>query len=102
MDNPEASGQDTEERHEPVTIIVNGRPKEVTEKELTFEEVVNLAFNDDPPHGPNVVITVTYSKGEGGKQGSLLPGHHVKVKAGMVFNVKATDKDPRRISTRVV
>jgi hypothetical protein len=92
MDNPDVTEQATEHRHELVTIIVNGRPKEVTEKQLTFEEVVNLAFNNDPPHGPNVVITVTYSKGEGGKQGSLLPGHHVEVKAGMVFNVKATDK----------
>jgi hypothetical protein len=92
MDNLEMSEQTAEHHHEPVTIIVNGRPKEVTQKELTFEEVVNLAFNNDPPHGPNVVITVTYSKGDGGKQGSLLPGHHVKVKAGMVFNVKATDK----------
>ena len=92
MDNPQATEQAAEHHHEPVTIIVNGRPKEVTEKELTFEEVVNLAYNNEPPTGPNVVITVTYSKGEGGKQGSLLPGHHVKVKAGMVFNVKATDK----------
>jgi len=92
MDNPEVAEQTAEHSHEPVTIIVNGRPKEVAEKELTFEEVVNLAYNNDPPQGPNVVITVTYSKGDGGKQGSLLPGHHVKVKAGMVFNVKATDK----------
>jgi len=92
MGNPEATKQAPEHHHEPVTIILNGRPMEVTEKELTFEEVVNLAYNNDPPHGPNVVITVTYSKGEEGKQGSLLPGHHVKVKAGMIFNVKATDK----------
>lgn len=92
MNNPESGDTVIEERHEPVTIIVNGRPKEVTEKELTFEEVVNLAYNNHPPTGPNVVITVTYSKGVGGARGSLLPGQIVKVKAEMVFNVKATDK----------
>lgn len=92
METPQAAEEATEHRHEPVTIIINGRPKEVTEKELTFKEVVDLAYNNDPPHGPNVVITVTYSKGIDGAQGSLLPGQSVKVRAGMVFNVKATDK----------
>jgi hypothetical protein len=76
-----------------VTIIVNGRPKEVTAKELTFEEIGNLAFDNNPPTGENVVITVTYSKGDASKhEGTLLPGESVKIKAGMVFNVTATDK----------
>ena len=81
-------------RHErEVTIIVNGRAKEVSGKELTFEEVVDLAFDGSPPSGDNVVITVTYSKGEDSKkEGSLLPGQSVKVKDGMIFNVTATDK----------
>jgi hypothetical protein len=74
------------------TIIVNGRKREVTAVELSYEDVVNLAYDNDPPKGPNVVITVTYSKGEDDKQGTLLPGQDVKVKNGMVFNVKATDR----------
>jgi hypothetical protein len=92
MKTPQATQEPTESHHEPVTIIINGRPKEVNERELTFKEVVDLAYNNDPPHGPNVVITVTYSKGVDGAQGSLVHGESVKVKAGMVFNVKATDK----------
>jgi hypothetical protein len=92
MADAEQTGELQEEHHKPVTIIINGRAKEVTEKELTFEEVVNLAFNNEPPTGPNVVITVTYSKGEHPKEGSLLPGQSVRVKADMVFNVTATDK----------
>jgi len=76
-----------------VTIIVNGREKQVEKGELSYEEVVNLAYDNKPPQGDNVVITVTYSKGEGGKQGTLLPGGEpVKVKKGMIFNVTATDK----------
>ncbi len=93
MDNPQAVDQATEERrHEPITIIVNGRSKEVTKRELSFEEVIDLAYNSNPPTGPNVVITVTYSKGVDGAHGSLLPGQTVEVKPGMVLNVKATDK----------
>lgn len=74
------------------TIIVNGREKIVTEKELSFAEVVALAF-DNPPQGPNIVITITYRRGEGNKpEGILVEGEIVKIKEGMIFNVTATDK----------
>lgn len=73
-------------------IIVNGREKVVTKKELSFAEVVALAF-DNPPQGENIVITITYRRGEGNKpEGSLVEGETVKIKDGMIFNVAATDK----------
>jgi hypothetical protein len=73
-------------------ITVNARPKVVTKKELTFAEVVALAF-DNPPQGPNIVITITYRRGEGHKpEGSLVEGETVRIKEGMIFNVAATDK----------
>jgi len=75
-----------------VTIIVNGRKKEVEKDKMSFEDIVNLAFDNNPPKGELIVITVTFSKGEGGKQGTLLPGQDVNVKDGMIFNVTATDK----------
>jgi hypothetical protein len=71
------------------TIIVNGREKKVGQDKLTFEQLVALAF-ENPPSGPNVVITVTYKSK--GKEGSLLPGQSVEIQNGMIFNVKATDK----------
>jgi hypothetical protein len=75
-----------------ITIIVNGRPKVVTTKELSFAEIVALAF-DNPPTGPNILFTVTYRRGEGNKpEGTLVEGETVKIKEGMVFNVTATDK----------
>jgi hypothetical protein len=74
------------------TIIVNGRQKEVTAKELTFAEIVALAF-DNPPTGENWVFTVTYRRGQGNKpEGTLVEGETVKTKEGMIFNVTATDK----------
>jgi hypothetical protein len=74
------------------TIIVNGRKKEVATKELSYADIVNLAYDNNPPTGPNIVITVTFKKGEGDKQGTLLPGDTIKIKNGMIFNVTATDK----------
>ena len=84
---------DQHHEHGQVNIIVNGRKKSVTERELTFEQIVLIAYNDHPPTGPNLVFTVTYRKGEDHKPaGSLLPGQSVKVKDGMIFDVTVTDK----------
>lgn len=75
-----------------VTIIVNSREKTVSEKELTYSEIVALAF-DNPPTGPLVYFTITYRRGHGNKpEGTLSEGESVKVKDGMIFDVTATDK----------
>jgi hypothetical protein len=75
-----------------ITIVVNGREKTVTGKELTFAQLVALAF-DTPPTGENIVFTITYRRGQGEKpEGSLVEGETVKIKKGMIFNVTATDK----------
>jgi len=75
-----------------VEIIVNGRQKEVKSEELSFEQIVALAF-PTPPTGSNIVYTITYRKGNGNKpEGTLTPGESVKIKDGMIFNVTATDK----------
>ena len=73
-------------------IIVNARPKEVTSRELSFTEIVSLAFSS-PPTGENILFTVTYEKGKGSKpEGTLVEGQSVHIKDGMIFNVTATDK----------
>lgn len=84
---PEGPGKNKEFK-----IIVNGREKVVTARELSFAEVVALAF-DTPPSGQNIVFTITYRRGEGNKpEGTLVEGETVKIKEGMIFNVTATDK----------
>jgi hypothetical protein len=75
-----------------VQLIVNGRKKTVTAFELSYEEVVALAF-ESPPAGENVLITVTYRHGpDPHHSGSLVAGESVEIKDHMVFNVRATDK----------
>ncbi len=84
------SNSTNETRHDREhTIIVNGRPKKWTEDDISFEQLVKLAFPDAQPN-PNTAYTVTYKKG--GDQGSLVAGGSVSVKPGMIFNVTATDK----------
>lgn len=75
-----------------ITIIVNGREKPWTKGEISYDQVVALAALPPPP-GPNPGYTVTYSNGHGNKpEGTLTPGHSVKVNDGMIFNVTATNQ----------
>lgn len=75
-----------------ITIIVNAREKEWDKKEISYEEVVVLAFGSYTDN-ETVAYTVVYSKGENPKhEGSLIKGETVKVKDGMIFNVTQTNK----------
>lgn len=90
MDN--IQNNDAHEKHKEYTIIVNTREKVWNEKEISYDQVVILAFgsySDDP----NIAYTVTFSKGEQPKhEGSLTKGDSVRVKDGMIFNVTQTNK----------
>jgi|GEM_PF-813365 hypothetical protein len=73
-------------------IIVNGRKKTVKKRELSFTEVVLLAF-ETPSENANTIYTVTYRNGvHSHPEGSLVFGEKVEVKDGMIFNVTPTDK----------
>src|SRR5687767_14905414 len=74
------------------TVIVNGEQKTVAAREITFEQLAELAFPNNPKGG-NWLYTVTYRRGEGNKpEGTLVQGETVKLKEGMIFNVTATDR----------
>jgi hypothetical protein len=73
-------------------IFVNAREKHVTAKQLSYTDVVRLAF-EDAVFNENTAYTVTYRSGRGHKlQGSMVEGDTVKVREGMKFNVTRTDK----------
>jgi hypothetical protein len=74
-----------------IEIIVNARPKLVSEPNVTFEQIVELAFPG--AHNPNVVFSVTYRKAASAPpEGELGAGGVIKVKKGTIFNVTSTDK----------
>ncbi|GLC27773.1 multiubiquitin domain-containing protein [Roseisolibacter agri] len=85
-----ASGHGPEVRT--LTIVVNGRATSATKTQLSFAEIVALAFPQGTT-GDNTAYTVTYRRGHGEKpEGTLVEGQMVKLKDGMIFNVTATDK----------
>ncbi len=77
------------DKHSPhtTTIIVNGQPKEWAEKEITYQQVIQLAF---PGAGTNQDYTVTYSHGH--QEGQLVAtSAPVKIHKHMEFDVDGTD-----------
>jgi len=84
---------ESQEKDKEVTIIVNASEKIWDKKtDITYEEVVCLAFGACSTD-PNVVYTVSYSRGHSPRQeGAMVKGDSVKVKKGMVFNVSQTNK----------
>lgn len=72
-------------------IVVNARPKAVSGSEVTFEQIVQLAFPGS--HNPNSVFSITYRKAASTPpEGELGTGGSVKIKQGTIFNVTRTDK----------
>lgn len=75
------------------TVVVNGRLREVSGKEMSFDQVVQLAF-ENPPHGAETIFSVTFRKGgnEHRPEGVMVEGDSVKIKKGTTFNVSATNR----------
>ena len=73
-------------------ITVNGRQKQVERDEMSFDELVDLAF-DDPARGPQIVFTITFREA-GGRipEGELDEGQRLKVQDGTIINVTRTDQ----------
>ena len=73
-------------------ITVNGRQRRVEREELSFDELVDLAF-DDPARGPQIVFTITFREA-GGRipEGELDEGQRLKVRDGTIINVTRTDQ----------
>jgi hypothetical protein len=89
---PEIEHFYSKDKHQKITLIVNGRPKPWSERTINFVQVVILAFGSHDPN-PNKVYTVTYDKGpHENPHGTMDKGDNVCVKDKMIFNVTCTDK----------
>ena len=74
------------------TIVVNTIEHQVEKDEITFDELVNLAYGNNPPTGNEVQFVIAYHHKNGGAEGKVQRGGSVKVKDGMIFDVSATYK----------
>ena len=88
----------SEDRHEEgfdgemLVIIVNGRRRRVESDELSFDDLVDLAF-DNPARNHQIVFTITFRNAEGPtSEGELDEGQRLKVRDGTIINVTRTDQ----------
>ena len=75
-----------------IDIIVNGTTYQVPNDEVSFDQVVDIAYPDGG-RGPLITYTVNFYNGAGRPpEGKLIEGQEAKVKDGTVFNVTRTDR----------
>jgi len=89
---PEVEHFYSKDKHFKVVLIVNLEAKPWTEKTITFEQVIVLAYGsyDD---NENRGYTVTYDRGpHQNPEGTMVKDERVFVKDKMIFNVKQTGK----------
>jgi hypothetical protein len=67
------------------SIFINTREFKVSQKTLTYQELVELTFPGDVP-SPEKIYEITYSN-DHGPDGKVGVGGDVKLKEGMVFHV---------------
>jgi hypothetical protein len=92
-DVKQQQAEDAKGHDKSITIIVNAQEKTVSTDTLSFDELVSLAYDGNPPTGDNWSLTISYRRGQGNKpEGSLVEGETVKIKKGMIFNVTGTDQ----------
>lgn len=72
------------------TIYVNTDPVVWDRPQISYDELVKLAFPDGP-FGGNVRYSITWTKPDG-SEGAVLKDGKVKVVDGMKFDVRNTDK----------
>ena len=75
-----------------VPVVVNGQSRELVSQEVSFEDLVGLAFPDrrDLTRG---MFTITYRHGPADRpEGSLVPSQNLRATQGTVIHVTATDK----------
>lgn len=91
-----ASTQEQEEdrgsgRERDYDIVVNGEPFTVEEQEVTWEQVIKLAYPEPPFAEP--LYTVTFRRAQKPREGTLVEGQSVLVhKKGTAFSVVVTDR----------
>ena len=75
-----------------IDIIVNGTSYPVPNDEVSFDQVVDIAYPDGG-RGPLITYTVNFYNGAGRPpEGKLTKDQKAKVKNGTVFNVTRTDR----------
>jgi hypothetical protein len=71
-----------------IEIVINGTKVVVHQKKISYDDLVNLAYDNNPPTAPNTIIVVTYTHGQSPEKGTVVKGQSVPVHKDMNFNVR--------------
>lgn len=71
-------------------IIVNGRPRQVDEGVITYKQIVELAFPNDP-NNEQFLFSVHYSAPRS-PDGTLAEGQSTQLENGAKFDVSKTNR----------
>ena len=75
-----------------IEIIINGTKHSVHGDEVSFDQVVEIAYPDGR-QGPQITYTVNfYSSADRPDSGKLTEHQKIRAKNGTVFNVTRTDR----------
>lgn len=91
---PQIDARDAAPERSFVPVIINGRQVLLERPDVTFEDLVGLAFpGTDLVSASSRALTVTYRQGPPDRpEGSLLSQEGIRARRGEVFNVSATNK----------
>jgi hypothetical protein len=94
LQNQSSKEKDKDKDHsKEITIVVNGRNKQWSEKTISFQQVIELSPYGKYEENGMTAYTVIYKNGEGKKpEGSMVAGETIHVKDKMIFNVTATNR----------
>lgn len=92
MDNSAVTPNNESRGHQVVTfqIAVNGTAEIWSERKISYDELVKLAFPNGP-FGPTIRYSITVTWPDGREDG-LRRNQSVHVEDGMSFDVRNTDK----------
>jgi len=79
----------TERAHKKYRVYVNGTEKTVETNQLSYDDVVVLAF---PERTPGTIYSVTFEKAKKPHEGDLVEGQSVEIKDGTEFDVDDTGR----------
>jgi hypothetical protein len=71
-------------------IIINGRPKTVTDKKISFIDIITLAYGSFN-QSEDIAYTVAYTNNKH-RDGALVYNESLRIHEGVIFNVTKTNR----------
>lgn len=88
MEHPQTDRGHGHQNKPDTVVIINGRPKKLDDDQISYSEVVQLAF---PRSSEDILYSITFT-GPNMADGTLADGQILTIKNGMKFDVTKTNR----------